>query len=93
MEALTFNKIANETFNQIIEISDRKEFDYDLINDVLCIYTTHGEYVVNKHAPTEQVWLSSPMSGGHHFIWDQNLKSWISAKGQELFDLLDKEFN
>jgi frataxin len=50
-----------------------------------------GQYVINKHAPNREIWVSSPKSGAHHFGWVDG--KWIStrAPGLELPGLLRAE--
>jgi frataxin len=45
-----------------------------------------GQFVVNKHAPTRQVWLSSPVSGAFHFAWDAAAAVWRSTRGPDTLD-------
>ena len=40
-----------------------------------------GTYVINKHAPTRQIWVSSPASGATHFARDQGSDRWIDTRG------------
>jgi frataxin len=40
-----------------------------------------GTWVVNKHAPTRQVWLSSPRSGAHHYAFDATSGLWLDTRG------------
>ncbi len=47
------------------------DMDIDLFSDVLHIYTKEGEYVINQHSPTQQIWLSSPISNAGYFSYDQ----------------------
>ncbi len=37
-----------------------------------------GQYVINKHTPNREIWLSSPKSGAHHFAWRD--EAWISTR-------------
>jgi len=37
-----------------------------------------GQYVVNKHTPNREIWLSSPKSGAHHFGWTG--EAWVSTR-------------
>ena len=37
-----------------------------------------GTFVVSKHAPTRQIWLSSPISGASHYAYDG--KAWRSTR-------------
>jgi frataxin len=49
---------------------------------------------VNKHAPTRQVWLSSPVSGAWHFAWNQGRGAWLDTRrGQDILVLLAEEWS
>lgn len=37
-----------------------------------------GQYVLNKHAPNRELWLSSPASGAWHFAWSGD--DWLSTR-------------
>lgn len=41
-----------------------------------------GTYVVNKHAPNREIWLSSPKSGAWHF-GSADGEVWRSTRGSE----------
>jgi frataxin len=40
-----------------------------------------GTWVVNKHAPTKQIWLSSPQSGARHYAFDDGAGQWKDTRG------------
>ena len=48
---------------------------------VLTIEGDEGTWVVNKHAPTRQIWLSSPKSGARHFAFDEATGLWADTRG------------
>lgn len=51
-----------------------------------------GTFVINKQPPTEQIWLSSPLSGPKRFGYCAGTDSWLSTRSQlELFSLVDGE--
>ncbi len=37
-----------------------------------------GQYVLNKHGPNRELWLSSPASGAWHFAWSG--EDWVSTR-------------
>lgn len=39
-------------------------------------------FLVNFHQPTEQIWLSSPVTGAHHFAYDHH---WLSTRTHASF--------
>lgn len=40
-----------------------------------------GIWLVNKHAPTQQIWLSSPRSGARHYAFDGASGQWRDTRG------------
>ena len=40
-----------------------------------------GIWVINKHAPTRQIWLSSPKSGARHYAFDEGSGLWRDTRG------------
>lgn len=51
-----------------------------------------GVWVVNKHAPTRQIWLSSPISGARHYAFDAAAGRWRDTRGgDELLTVLSSE--
>ncbi len=60
--------------------------DAELQGGVLSIQGEAGTLLVNKHAPTRQIWLSSPKSGARHFAFEASSGLWQDTRGAE--DLL-----
>ncbi|HKU96389.1 MAG TPA: iron donor protein CyaY [Vineibacter sp.] len=72
-------------------LADVAEVDYEggILNVTL---ESGGTYVINKHAPTQQVWLSSPQSGAWHFSQDATSGAWRDTRqGRDLLELLAGE--
>jgi frataxin len=64
--------------------------DAELQSGILTVEGDAGTWIVNKHAPTRQIWLSSPQSGARHFAWDG--KNWSDTRGKgELLAVLSGE--
>lgn len=57
------------------------ESDAELQGGVLTIEGDAGTWVVNKHAPTRQIWLSSPKSGARHYAFDAASGLWQDTRG------------
>jgi len=57
------------------------ESDAELQGGVLTIEGAAGTWVVNKHAPTRQIWLSSPKSGARHYAFDAASGLWQDTRG------------
>jgi frataxin len=51
-----------------------------------------GTYVINKHVPNREIWMSSPKSGAWHFAADAE-GAWRSTRSghEALLDLLSQE--
>jgi frataxin len=59
---------------------------------VLTVEGEEGTWVINKHAPTRQVWLSSPKSGARHYAFDAGSGLWKDTRGgADLVSLLAAE--
>ena len=97
METSQFESLADKTLARLqaaIE-SAEGELDAELVNGILTIETeSGGKYLLNRHAPNRQIWLSSPVSGAWHFAWDEERQAWISTRGSERLDeLLGRELS
>jgi iron donor protein CyaY len=91
-----FLKLAKQ---EILYIQDALEnspieddLEIDLLDDILYIKLEDSSiYVINKHELMKELWLSSPISGGHHFVYNPVTSRWIDAKNSELRELLSRE--
>ena len=88
MDEAAFETLAAETLRRLADaIEDAADaapgdVDVELAGGVLTIELDHGgTFVVNKHAPLQQLWLSSPVSGAAHFAWDEAASAWLSTRG------------
>ena len=66
-----FKKKASETLDDIFNLVESKfdnyEVDYEDENLRIDSLEGKGTFILSIHTPTSQVWLSSPLSGAHHF--------------------------
>jgi frataxin len=63
--------------------------DVEQQGGILTIELDDGrQYVINKHGPNRQIWLSSPVSGAWHFAWDEGRKAWVSTRTPAVLDEL-----
>ncbi len=66
--------------------------DADLQDGVLTVEADGGVWLVNKHAPTRQIWLSSPLSGARHYAFDAPSGEWRDTRGGgSLLEVLSSE--
>ena len=68
---IDFKKKALETLDDIFNLVESKfdtyEVDYEDENLKIESLEGKGTFIVSIHTPTSQIWLSSPVSGAHHF--------------------------
>jgi frataxin len=55
--------------------------DAELQGGILTVDGEDGTWVVNKHAPTRQIWVSSPKSGARHYAFDAGSGQWRDTRG------------
>lgn len=93
MEPSDFVQLAEKEINEIYDILEKSNFpeDFDLISDVLYIYTAKGDYVINQHSPTKQIWLSSPVSNAGYFNYDSETGKWKDKHNRFLRQVLAKD--
>lgn len=85
MTDAAFESLADSLLKALEEeIGDHA--DAELQAGVLTVEADAGTWIVNKHAPTRQVWLSSPKSGARHYAFDAGSGTWQDTRGGD--DLL-----
>ncbi|MBL6959185.1 MAG: iron donor protein CyaY [Rhodospirillales bacterium] len=85
LDESSFESIAGETLDRFMDVIDDVlggDLDVDLEGGILNIeLEAGGQYVINKHAPNRQIWLSSPFSGASHYEYDEAAGDWLSTRG------------
>ena len=88
-----FQNLAKKTLGDIFNIAEKKspDFDVDFEGENLIIEINNSTFVLSIHNPTQQIWMSSPISGAHHFECKEEGKEfkWISTRDNSI-NLLDK---
>jgi frataxin len=83
MDEPEFERQAAKVLDRLMaQIEDQAmdELDVDLEGGILSIALPDGgTYLVNKHAPNREIWLSSPKSGAWHFRHDPEA-GWVSTR-------------
>ena len=94
-----FQNLAKRTLDEIFNIAEKKspDFDVDFEGENLIIEINNSTFVLSIHNPTQQIWMSSPVSGAHHFKYKKEGSNyqWISTRDDSinLFDKLDMELS
>jgi iron donor protein CyaY len=72
--------IARKTLNHVADqLESQTSLDIDLQGLQLTVCgDMHQTFLLNFHGPTHQMWLSSPVTGAHHFHWDGTM--WVSTR-------------
>ena len=95
MDQAEFERRAAKVLDSLFEqIEDQLGdwLDIEMTGGILQIELPGGgAYVINRHAPNREVWLSSPASGAWHFAAAAD-GAWRSTRGsEELTTLLSGE--
>lgn len=77
-----FTTAADDLLNRIADSIDDvlgDDVDAELHGGILTLSLDGGgQYVINKHGPNRQVWMSSPFSGASHYDFADG--QWISTR-------------
>ena len=84
-----FEQLASNTLDSLMEQIDEilgDILDVEMQNGILTLELDNGgQYVINKHLPNRQIWMSSPKSGATHYDYDGTQENWVSTRGGALF--------
>ena len=95
LDETAFDSLADRTLANLMDRIDAAMgdvLDIDMDGGILTIeLDAGGQYVINKHAPNRQIWLSSPVSGARHFDYSRD-GDWRDTRGESgLHALLAEE--
>lgn len=97
IDETAFDEVATlwleELFELLEEEDDEALLDIDLEEGVMKIVVdSENTFVLSKHTPSKQLWLSSPLSGGLHFdAIDEEGTDWELQDGRRLSTILVEE--
>ena len=97
MDESEFNKLADQALMGIADMIDDllgDKIDVEIQSGILTLDLDRGgQYVINKHGPNREIWLSSPVSGAAHFKSVDG--AWISTRDPSvnLLERLGAELN
>ena len=89
-------KTIDDIFSMVEERYNHFEVDYEVDNLVIELAEQNMVFIVSIHEPSSQIWLSSPISGAHHYEKNKNDSSiWTSTRDlkNNLHELLEKELS
>lgn len=93
MDDTKFTKLAIQTIALLADTIESQDeeclIEIDFQGEILTLTTNPGVFVINKHSAAQEIWLSSPISGPHHFYYMAG--RWQSNAGNDLMVILEKE--
>lgn len=82
-EESDFERVAAGLLSRWAEAIEEAEADAVSVDTAPGMVTVEieraGTWVISKHAPTRQIWLSSPLSGASHYA--PKGARWVSTRG------------
>jgi len=82
VEESRFTAAADEFLSRAADLIDDAlgdDIDAELQGGILTLsLETGGQYVINKHTPNQQIWMSSPASGASHYDFADG--QWLSTR-------------
>lgn len=96
LDESAFETVADATLHGLFETLEERlgdALDADLQGGILTVaLESGGQYVINKHAPNRQIWMSSPKSGASHYVYDPAARRWVGTRdGRDLKTVLADE--
>lgn len=88
-----FVTLAEATLNRLCGMTEALDaedvLEVEQMSGMLTIELPSGkQFVLNRQIPTRQIWLSSPLSGGLRFDYDEDEQAWVLQDGRRLDTLL-----
>lgn len=86
-----YKEKALQLLVRLQDLFDEKGLEDSFLNGLeLIVKSPSGTYQINYHGVTDQIWLSSPLTGAHHFEYKND--TWISTRSkQSLNEILFSE--
>lgn len=85
MDDPAFETLARAVLERLanrIEDAAGDELDVELDDGTLTVETGSGaQFLINRHAPSGELWLSSPVSGASHFARSAETDGWTDKRG------------
>ncbi len=82
MDERAFDRQADQVIERLMAALEDQlpDAEIDLEGGILTVVLEEvGSYLINKHRPNREIWLSSPKSGAWHFSHDPEA-GWVSTR-------------
>ncbi len=98
MDESSFHELADNLLSSLLEAieiaDDDNKVDAELQDGVLTIQCGEsGEYIINKHEPSRQIWVSSPLSGASRYSYDEDNDEWVRQNGEIFKEKISEELS
>jgi frataxin len=94
---ITADKYLHSLLEYFEEMEEKHDISVELDSGVLSLTMPDDkEYIINKHTPSRQIWVSSPYSGAGYFEPSQAEflpKRAPQSAGKTLFEFIKTEFS
>ncbi len=80
------------TIEDAVDKLNLDDIDINISNEVMNIEYNNKIFVINKQSAIQQIWLSSPVSGPHHFSYNAHSNSWVNKNSEEIFQIIASDF-
>ena len=95
ISATEFNETVDSFFDHIVETIDESEAADDVelnqgVLEITCLNPSgdKSKIIINRHAPTQEIWVAAK-SGGYHFRWADGV--WLDTRsGEPLPDAISR---
>ena len=84
MNEIEFRACAYDYMTKLV---DHLETQYpaldleDTEDSIILELSDRRQFLINVHPTSQQIWLSSPFSGAHHYIYDAQAQDWLDMRG------------
>jgi frataxin len=91
MQEIEFNNLAqielSKLYELLVQSSKYSDLDTELTDGIIYITLPNDkQYVINRHGPSKQIWLSSPVSGAGYYSYDLQQNKFTNKENQALID-------
>lgn len=96
---LNLKSLAEKTFDSLSSILEEILEDKGEIDEsegiIKISLSNHDTFLLNFHSPSNQIWLSSPLSGALHFSWEAQQGKWLATRAphEDLLAWLEKDLS
>ncbi|MBC6443981.1 MAG: iron donor protein CyaY [Alphaproteobacteria bacterium GM202ARS2] len=81
MDENTFIDKANTLLDALCETLEAQGIDVEQEDGVVTVTLDNGkQFIINRHLPMKQLWLSSPFSGASHYTYHAEDDVWRNTR-------------